>query len=516
MRFRSDEAPVTTLRSARHILFSVGMVAALCGCAVGPDFVRPASPKVQEYTATEMPAVIPSETGEVNQRIQIGQALSAQWWTLFRSPPLDAVLRQAIEGSRTIAAARATLAAAQQSVAAARGELFPQVDLGASFSRRKTPGIQSVGAVPGFQGGAAISNLYSVGPTVSYLLDAFGGTRRKVEQQAALAEVQQYELAAAYLTLTGDAVTEVITIASLQAQIKASEDILAEDENNLALVRQKFEAGKAAQTDVLTAETQLAVDRAALPPLRQQLSSARHALSILTGRPPAEWSPPDFNLDDLTLPGDLPLSLPSEWVRQRPDILAAEAQLHASSAAIGVATAQLFPNITLSGAMGQEAINAGTLFDAVSRFWNLGADLTAPIFRGGTLRAQRRAAVDTYRASLATYEQTVLQGFQQVADSLQGLVHDAELVDAERQVLETASKSLELQRLSYAAGKSDLLRLLDAERAYQQARLGFARARAQRLLDTSQLFVALGGGWSTAKLDVLNQIPQKGDGTSFP
>ncbi len=253
-----------------------------------------------------------------------------------------------------------------------------------------------------------------------------------------------------------------------------------------------------ARTDVLSAETQLANDHTALPPLRQQLSSARHALSILTGRSPAEWSPPEFALADFTLPRDLPLTLPSALVRQRPDILAAEAQLHADSAAIGVATAQLYPNITLSASLDQEALAAGSLFNAVNTFWSLAAGLTAPLFHGGTLEAQRRAAIDTYRASLATYEQTVLQAFQQVADSLQALAHDAEQIDAERQVLDAASAALDLQQQSYAAGKTNILQLIDAERSYQQARLGSAKAEAQRLLDTAQLFVALGGGWSKA------------------
>lgn len=469
-----------------------GVVAiTLNGCAAGPDFVRPPQPEVQGYTETPTPPVIAPVTGETDQRIHIGQEISSQWWDLFRLPALSDVLQSAIERNRTIAAARATLASARETVVAARGGFFPQGDIGASVDRRKAPGLQA---------GPQISSLYSVGPTVSYPLDVFGGTRRNVEQQQALAEFQGYELAAAYLTLTGNAVTQAITIASLRSQIQATEDVIAEDEQNLTLVRRKFEAGKAARIDVLTAETQLASDRTSLPPLRQQLSTARHALSILTGRSPAEWSPPDFDLKDFMLPGDLPLTLPSELVRRRPDILAAEARLHADSAAIGVATAQLFPTITLSGSLGQQALDSGSLFEQVNRFWSLTAGVTGPIFHGGTLRAQRRAAMDTYQASLATYEQTVLQAFQQVADRLRALSNDAELIAAARQLLDTAGTSLELQRLSYSAGKSDILQLIIAERAYQDGRLGYARAEAQRLLDTAQLFIALGGVWWSANL----------------
>ncbi len=468
----------------RRLILCIGWMAVLLyGCAAGPDFVRPSPPEVHRYTAGQTPLVIAPATGEPRQRIRIGQEISSQWWHLFRVPALSDVLRSAVERNRTIAAARATLAAARETVAAAKGDFFPQVDISADANRSK------------ISGGTQISNLYSLGATVSFAPDVFGGIRRKVEQQQALAEFQGYELAAAYLTLTGNAVTQAVTIASLRAQIQATQDVIAEDERNLLLVRRKFEAGKVARTDVLTAETQLATDRTSLPSLRQQLSTARHALSILAGRLPAEWSPPDFDLKDFTLPEDLPLTLPSELVRRRPDILASQAQLHADSAAIGVATAQLYPNITLSGSLGQQATSVNPIFEQINRFWNLTAGITAPIFHGGTLRAQQRAAIDTYRASLATYEQTVLQAFQQVADSLQALEHDAELVAATRQLLDTASTSLTLQRLSYTAGKSDILQLIVAERAYQQARLGYTRAEAQRFLDTTRLFVALGGGW---------------------
>jgi NodT family efflux transporter outer membrane factor (OMF) lipoprotein len=468
----------------RLTILCIGWIAVgLYGCAAGPDFVRPSLPHVHSYTASQTPSVISPETGEPRQRIHIGQEISSQWWDLFRAPELSDVLRSALERNRTIAAARATLAAARETVAAARGGFFPQVDISADADRSKA------------SGGTETSNLYSLGATVSYAPDVFGRIRRQVEQRQALAEFQGYELAAAYLTLTGNVVTQAITIASLRSQIQATEDVIAEDEQNLFLVRRKFEAGKAARTDVLTAETQLATDRTLLPSLRQQLSTARHALSIIAGRLPAQWSPPDFDLKDFVLPGDLPLTLPSELVHRRPDILAAEAQLHADSAAIGIAAAQLYPNITLSGSLGQQASAVDTLFDQVNRFWDLTAGITGPIFHGGTLKAQERAAIDTYRASLATYEQTVLQSFQQVADSLQALTHDAELIAAAHQLFDTASTALTLQRLSYTAGKSDILQLIVAERAYQQARLGYTKAEAQRFLDTAQIFVALGGGW---------------------
>jgi NodT family efflux transporter outer membrane factor (OMF) lipoprotein len=259
------------------------------------------------------------------------------------------------------------------------------------------------------------------------------------------------------------------------------------------LVQHKFDAGKVARSDLLTAQTQLASDQAQLPPLRQQLAFAQHALAVLAGQLPARWAPPDFSFDDFTLPAELPLSLPSELVRQRPDILAAEADLHAASAAIGVATANLFPSFTLSGTL--SVAESAAIINGPGAAYSLAAQVLQPVFRGGTLRAQRRAAIEAFDASRARYEQAVLTGFQQVADILRALQHDVDLVDAQQRLLATAEEALALQRVRYDAGKVDLLELLDAQRSYAQARLGYARAHEQRLSDTAQLYVALGGGW---------------------
>jgi NodT family efflux transporter outer membrane factor (OMF) lipoprotein len=466
----------------------------LAACAVGPDFVRPPSPEPASYTAEPTPAILaPGAGGPQRQRLRLAQDLSARWWELFRSPPLDAVLTRALDDSPSLAAARATLAQAREAVTAARGSLLPQVDAAASADRTRSPALRS--GIP-----SSTAELYSVGLSASYLVDVFGGTRRTVEQQAALADVQSYELAAAWLSLTGNAATRAIEIASVRAEIAAIQAVIADDEHNLELVQDTFAAGKATRADVLVAETQLATDRTQLPALRQRLAVARHALSALAGQVPAAWTPPAFDLDDFALPGELPLSLPSELARQRPDIRAAEAKLHAASAAIGVATAALYPQLTLSGSFSREALTIGALSSGAGTAWTVAGALATPVFHGGTLRAERRAAIDAYEASLATYRETVLAAFQQVADALRALEHDAALVGAAEQLLDTATESLELQRVSYQAGKTDLLRLIDAERAMQQARSGLAVARGQRLQDTVQLFVALGGGWWQAGL----------------
>jgi NodT family efflux transporter outer membrane factor (OMF) lipoprotein len=467
-------------------------VVLLAGCAVGPDFKRPAPPAVTAFTATPTPDTLAPGFGEPEQRFVGGDALSADWWELFRSPDLSEAVRAAIAGSPTLAAAEATLAKAQDALAQARAAFYPQISALGNVERQKT-------ALRGnTQAQSPAFNLFSLGPTVSYSPDVFGGTRRQVEQQAALAESQEYQLGAAYLTLTGNVVSQAIGIAGSRLEIAATEEIIADDEKNLDLVRTKYDAGKAAKTDVLTAESQLMNDRVLLPPLEQQLSVANDALTILLGRFPAEGSPPAFDLDRLTLPGELPVSLSSDLVHQRPDILASEASLHAASAAIGVATAQMYPSITLSASVGLETFMSSGMSAATSEMWNIASGITAPIFEGGALVAQKQGAIDAFRGSLATYQQTVLQAFGQVADTLQALAHDADLVAAARHALDVADASLALQRLSYQAGKSDVLLLLDSQRLDQQARLSYARAQTQRYQDTAQLFVAMGGRWWTA------------------
>lgn len=476
----------------RRIAGLTALAVLLGGCAVGPNFVPPAPPGTKAYVSEKAAPNLVPDGNEPSQRLVVNQTIPEAWWQLFRSPSLNGMVEQAIAGSPTIEAARAKLAQAQQAVLQARGGYYPQLDVTASSERQKGPpfalGIRPTHDLPTF-------NLYSIGPTVSFVPDVFGLTARRVEQQDALAENRLYQLAAAQLAVTGNAVTEALTSASVRLQIDAIKDIVGDDEKKLALVRLRFEAGKADRTDVLTAETQLANDRALLAPLDQQVGAAEDALAVLIGKFPAEWTPPVFKLADFTLPASLPLSVPSTLVQQRPDILAAEAELHASSAAIGVATAQMYPSFPLSASVGTVALSTTSLFEGSSVAWTLAAGLTAPIFHGGALEAQKQGAIETFRVSLATYRQTVLQSLGQVADTLRALGHDAELVDTERRALDGSDGTLALQRVSYAAGKIDLLRLLDSERSYQQARVGYIHAEAQRYFDSVQLFVAMGGGW---------------------
>jgi NodT family efflux transporter outer membrane factor (OMF) lipoprotein len=467
-----------------------GLVALVAGCTVGPDFAPQPEPGDKTYTPDPVSMTVPDAT-EDQQHIALGQKISGDWWELMHSKALTQVLQQAIAGNQTLVAAKATLAQAQEQVNQAAGGYYPQINLTGGASRQR-PNLAAQG-IPQSQG--QIFNLYNIGPTLSWTLDVFGGIQRQVEQQNALADFQSYQLDAAYLTLTGNAVAQAIQIASARAQIRAIEEIIADDERNVESVRAQLAVREATRIDLESAQSQLEIDRTALPPVRQQLNVAQHALAVLLGKTPASYKPPEFDLSEFTLPGELPVSLPSELVHQRPDILASESQLHAATAAVGVATAQLYPNFTLSGSFTQEALTTGPLFTAASSLWSLAGNVTQPIFHGGQLTAQKRAAEDALDGQLANYRQTILTSFGQVADTLTALSHDAELVNGQKRALVSAQANAELTRTSYSAGNTTQLQLLDSERLLSQARLGYVRALAQRFQDTTQLFVAMGGGW---------------------
>jgi len=497
--------------SLRAAALAAIVVGALSSCTVGPDFKPPTAPSAIRYTSPGETPVQESVTRTLpTQTVTLGERVTAEWWTLFRSPELDALVKAAIAGSPTLESATARLTEAQEAVAAASGALYPQVNFGASATREKNTAA-SFGLKSGRFPLPPNFNVYQVGATASYALDIFGGTHRQIEQMVASADAQRHQLDAAYQTLTGNTVTQAMQVAAIRAQLQAIHDILDLDRQNLDLVRTERAAGAIPDTDLVTAQSQLAADETLLPGPEQQLDVAKHALAVLLGRAPGDWSPPDFDLASLTLPGQLPVSLPSELVHQRPDILTAEAQLHVASAQIGVATAQLYPAITLSGAVGAAGLDPGQMFNATGLIWSIAAGLSQPLFDGGTRQAQRRTALAEFKASAADYRQTVLQAFGQVADILQALSHDAQLLAAQRQALDMASESMRLQRISYSGGGSGILQLLDAQRQYQQARLGYVRAEAQRYQDTIQLLVAMGGGWWDANLTVAaNDNPAQG------
>lgn len=460
----------------------------LAGCELGPNFFSPAAPKTTEYTSPGEKNLGDSQRDK--RTLDVGAKIADEWWRVFHSPALDRVMKQALADSPTLAQAQAQLAFAREQVAVAQGGLLPQIDIDGSTGRQQfNPAPSGVNRAP------APVMLYSIGPTVSYAFDVFGGLKRQVEAKEAGVDLAQYQLAAAYLTLTGNIAMQAITIASVRAELETVERIIGDDEKNLQLVKTAQQAGTSTEVDVTTAQTQLANDRTLIAPLRQRLSVAKHALAVYAGKVPAEFDAPDFDLRGLSLPNVIPVTLPSSLVRDRPDILASEAQLHVASANIGVATANLYPSFTLTANVTQGATNLGRFFSGAFTGYSILGNMAAPIFHGGTLKAQERAAYAAFEAALAGYKQVVIQAFGQVADSLQALIHDDQDVAAQSAAVATADKALKLSRLSFQEGNSTLLQVLDVERQADRANIGLVQARSRRVLDTAQLFVALGSGW---------------------
>ncbi|WP_170920770.1 efflux transporter outer membrane subunit [Enhydrobacter aerosaccus] len=449
-------------------------------CMVGPDFKHPEAAKDVSYAAST-DAPLPSDQKLVADRIGSGG-----WWSEFGASQLDSVVARALADNQDVAAARARVAEAQELVKEATGALLPQLSLGANATNTKY-GPALFGPVnfniPSF-------TAYTAGPSASFPTDLFGGGRRMVEEKAALFEYRRQELEAAHLTLEGNVVAQAFALAASQAQIAAVQGIIDSDNQNVHLVETAVGVGSGTQTQLVAAQSQLATDRTLLPDLHQQVSVARHALAVLVGKTPAEWSPPDFTLRDFILPVEIPAALPSELAHRRPDILAAEAQLHAACADIGVATANLYPKLTLTGGMTAQSLALGGPFIAA---WSVAAGLLQPVFDGGQLSAERRASIQRYNAALATYKQIVLTAFGEVADRLQALTNDADQLHAQEEAARTAASALDLARRSFTIGNTGIIDVIDAQRRYAQAQLGLSRARAQRLVDTARLYLALGG-----------------------
>lgn len=478
-----------------RIVALVAMIGAVVsGCAVGPDFRTPADPVAAGFTATPPRAenmVVPGDAAQ-SQRLTPGAELPAQWWRLFRNPALDRLIHQALADSPTLAAADATLRQAEENLRAQKGVVyFPSLDASLSGTRQRVANAAS--GQPGT--GGYTYGLYNASLVVSYNLDLFGGGRRELEALQSLVDFQRFQLEAAHLTLTANIVTTAVMEASLRAQLEATRETLAVDETLLGLVERQFQLGGAARSEVLAQETQLAQVQATLPQLEKELAQTRNRLAVYAGRFPSEAALPEFRLEELILPGELPLSLPSSLARQRPDIRASEELLHTASAQIGVATANLFPQIVLSGGVGAQAATLGKLLSSGSPVWSMGAGLLQPVFRGGELTARRRAAIAAYDQAAAQYRDVVLQAFRSVADVLQALDSDAVALKARIETERAATEALELTRQQYRIGSTSYPLLLNAQRQRQQARIGLIQARAARLADSAALFQALGGGW---------------------
>jgi NodT family efflux transporter outer membrane factor (OMF) lipoprotein len=470
-------------------------ISVLTGCAVGPDFKPPAAPKLDGYTATPLPAAT-SAPHTAPQAFASGRDIAGAWWGLFRSPRMSGLIATALAKNPSLEAARQTMRQAQETKLAAEGSWFPQLS-GQLFRTRQEfspaqAGLQTT--VPGAGAGETFG-FYTGQVSVNYTFDIWGQTRRTVEADAALAEVQRFQLEGAVNLLAANTASAAINTASLEGQIAEENKLLAAEEHLLATVRRQFELGAATGTDVATQETQLANTEALVVPLQTQLAQTRDQLSAYLGRAPSESDIPPITLDELTLPGELPVSLPSQLVEQRPDIRAAQAQWHAATAQVGVAVANRLPQITLSGLIGSAPANFADMFTPGNGIWTLTSQLAGPLFTGGQLLHQQRAAVAAMRSAAASYQNVIITSFQNVADVLTALTQDAHALAANNVAADAARRSLDLAQLQYGAGGVAYPVVLTAQTQYQTAVISLIKARAARYTDTVALFAALGGGW---------------------
>lgn len=466
------------------------------GCAVGPDFTSPSVPKAAGYSADPLTSQTSAASiaGGEPQHFAPDKDIPAQWWSLYQSEGLNKLMARAIEASPTLEAAKAALRQADENASAQRGAFFPSITGNVSATREKVST-----ATFGFPGSVSLFSVSTASLNLSYPLDVFGGVRRQVEAADAAEDYQRYQLIVAYLTLTTNILTTAVAEASLRAQIAATQEIVDIESHELEVLRQQLSLGGVAGGAVLAQEATLAQVRATLPPLQKQLAQTRNRLAILAGRFPSEDIGATFDLAQLKLPEELPVSLPSKLVAQRPDIMAAEAQLHQASAEIGVATANELPQISLTGSFGNTGSPAGALLSPGIGVWSVGGSLAQKIFDGGTLIHERRAAVAAYDQAAAQYRSTVLSVFQDVADALRALQSDADALTASVAAEKAADKSLDLSRQQYQLGAINYTTLLSAEQTAQQARITRVQAQAARFSDTAALFYALGGGWWNAQ-----------------
>jgi NodT family efflux transporter outer membrane factor (OMF) lipoprotein len=484
-----------TLRFCRLSGFALFAPLLTSACVVGPNFKPPAPPPVSSYTAQRQPATTvatPNVPGGEAQHLVTGGDIPADWWKLFHSPQLDALIVQALAQNADLKAAQAALLVAHENTRAQKGGYSPQVSAGASITREKDPSA-TLAPVPA--NNASSYTLITPSVSVSYTPDVFGLNKRTVENLAAQEQATRYQMIAVDITLSANVALAAITEASLEDQIATTNDLIGINRQILSLLQFQKSKGYIGGADIAAQQTQLAQLEASLPPLIKQRDQQKDLIAVLTGSYPSAPLADKFSLASLTLPADLPLSLPSTLVEQRPDVLQAEANMHAASAQIGVARANRLPNITLSANAGTNALAIGSIFGPGTGFWNIGAALLAPIFDGGTKLHQERAARYAYQQSAEQYRGTVLTAFQNVADTLVALEQDADALKATAAATDAAKKSLDLARLQYKDGYAAYLAVLNADQAYQQARLSLVQAEAARFTDTAALFQALGGGW---------------------
>jgi len=475
-------------------------VAIVAGCTVGPDFLQPAKPQEQGFTPEPLAlqtASVPDVHGGAAQTFEPGRDIPGDWWTLFGSEELTALVREALSANPDIDAAQATLRQANETLYAQQGALFPSLAANGSGTQQQTTGAaQGQSSASQVQYGVVSTSL-----SVAYAPDIFGGVRRQVEAQGAQVDVQRFALEATYLTLSSNVVVAAVNLASLRAQIAATEAVIKLQSDAINLVQTQINLGGASQADLLAQQANLRATQATLPPLQKQLAIQRNQLMTLLGKPPTFDAGQNLQLTSFRLPEQVPLSLPSQLVEQRPDVRSAEAQLRAASANIGVAVAAQLPQFNITAGIGYTAAGIATLFSPASLVWNLGLAVAQPLFNGGKLDHQRKAAEAAYDAAAAKYRSIVLSAFQDVANALRSMQADADLLKAAVASEQTAAASLAIVQQQYQLGSVNYLNLLNAQTTYQNAILSRVRAQAQRFSDTAAMIQALGGGWWN-RLDV--------------
>jgi NodT family efflux transporter outer membrane factor (OMF) lipoprotein len=475
-------------RHARLAALLSAVVLPACA-AVGPNYQPPQSPTTAGYAMT-------GDAKPRQPQLSATTSPAGEWWQAFGSSQLDTVIRQALVDSPTIASADAALDQARQAVVSARDARGLQGGFNAAATETRVNA-----AAYGFAGfpSPTISQ-YSIGANVIYDLDLFGGKRRQQESAEASAQAESHRAAAAYLSLTGNVAMQAVQIAAVRAQIAAAEAIIDDDQRSLDLALRAIKAGSSAPADAVGVRAQLAQDRAALPDLNQQLAVARHALALLVGHAPADWAAPDFDLAGFTVQDSIPLELPSELAHRRPDILAAEEDVHAATANVGVQAAQLYPDVKLGAGLTQTALTPDKLFSYDFSGWNFGPSITAPIFGRAALKANQRAAEAQARGALATYKQTVLKAFVQVADALQAISNDEQSATALNDAMQLAERDLTDTRFAFEKGGGDLIAINQAQRRLSETRRAYAEAQGRRVSDVVRLYVATGSDWRQTKV----------------
>jgi NodT family efflux transporter outer membrane factor (OMF) lipoprotein len=484
--------PPSAIAVAIRLLCAPVVGTILSGCLVGPNYHRPPLAQNAGYIQNSKTSVTTTASKfESSQQFTSDQDVPARWWTEFNSPEIDRLVDQAVAKNPDLASAQAALRAAHATLAAQKSALFPQVAAGFSASRQRN----SATLASPLNSNVDDYSLYTGQLNIIYAPDVFGGIHRQIETVEAQAENQKFAVEAAYLTLTSNVVVAAIQVGSLRAQIRADEGVIKADQEILDALRMRQRLGEASAGDVAAQDAIVAQAKTALPPLRKQLGQQEHLLAQLTGQTPAEYSEESVDLDTLSLPSKLPLSLPSILVNQRPDIRAAEANLHAASAQVGVAIANRLPNISLSAALGGASTDVGSLLSNGNALWFVTGGLTQPIFDAGALRGKQRAAEAQFDQAKAQYRSTVLSAFQNVADALLALNEDSAALAAGVEAEQSAGKSLDIARMRLRLGEGNSNAVLIAEQTYQQSLTSRTQAQAARYSDTVGLFQALGGGW---------------------